>query len=44
MHEFKDFYRLPGIAGAIDGSHIHICKPYVGPEDYFNLKTSGYSI
>jgi hypothetical protein len=24
--------------------HIHIRKPYVGPEDYFYFKTSGYSM
>jgi hypothetical protein len=44
MNEFQEFCGLLGVAGAIDGSHVHIRKPYVGPEDYFYFKTSGYSI
>jgi hypothetical protein len=32
------------VAGAIDGTHIHIRKPYVGPKDYFYFKSSGYTI
>jgi hypothetical protein len=44
MNKFHKFCGLPGVAGAIDGSHMHIRKPYVGPEDYFYFKTSGYNI
>ena len=44
MRDFEEFCRLPVVAGAIDGTHIHIRKPYVGPEDYFYFKTSGYSM
>jgi hypothetical protein len=44
MREFEQFCGLPTVAGAIDGTHIHIRKPYVGPEDYFYFKTSGYSM
>ena len=31
MQDFFDFYGLPGVVGAIDGTHIHICKPFVSP-------------
>jgi hypothetical protein len=44
MSEFHDFCGLLRVAGAIDGTHIHICKPFLGLEDYFFFKTSGYSI
>jgi hypothetical protein len=44
MHDFQLFCGLPAVAGAIDGTHIHIRKPYVGPEDYFYFKSSGYTI
>jgi hypothetical protein len=44
MHDFEEFCGLPVVVGAIDGSHIHIRKPYLGPEDYFYFKSSGYSI
>jgi hypothetical protein len=44
MKDFERFCRLPTVAGTIDGTHIHIRKPYVGPEDYFYFKTSGYSM
>jgi hypothetical protein len=41
MNSFQDFCGLPAVAGTIDGTHIHIRKPYVGPEDYFDFKSSG---
>ena len=44
MHAFHEFCGLLGVVGAIDGTHIHIRKPYVGPEDYFYFKSLGYSI
>jgi hypothetical protein len=44
MRDFQDFCGLPSVAGAIDGTHISIRKPYVGPEDYFNFKSSGDTI
>jgi hypothetical protein len=31
MRDFEDFCGLPAVAGVIDGSHIHIRKPYQGP-------------
>ena len=44
MHDFEEFCELHAVAGAIDGSYIHIRKPYIGPEDCFYFKISGYSI
>lgn len=44
MNEFEEFCSLPGVARAIDGTHMHIRKPYVGLEDYFYFKTSGYNM
>ena len=44
MTAFQEFCGLPAVVGAIDRTHIHIRKPYVGPEDYFYFKTSGYTI
>jgi hypothetical protein len=44
MTDFQEFYGLPDIAGAIDGTHIHIRKPVVSLEDYFYFKSSGYTI
>jgi hypothetical protein len=44
MNDFQEFCGLPAVAGAIDGTHICIRKPYVGPEDYFYFKSSGYTI
>ena len=44
MSDFQEFCGLPGMAGTIDGMHIHIQKPLVVPEDYFNFKSNGYTI
>ena len=44
MHDFQEFCGLPVVAGAIDGTHIYIRKPYVGPEDYFYFKSARYTI
>jgi hypothetical protein len=44
MSKFHDFCGLPRIVGVIDETHIHILKPFLGPEDYFYFKTSNYNI
>jgi hypothetical protein len=44
MNAFQEFCGLPVVVGAIDGTHIYIRKLYVGPEDYFYFKSSGYTI
>jgi hypothetical protein len=44
MNSFQDFCGLSAVAGAIDGTHIHVRKPSLGPEDYFYFKNSGYTI
>ena len=44
MQDFFDFCGLPSVAGAIDGTHIHIRKPFVSPQDYFYFKSGGYTI
>ena len=38
--DFKVLCGLPAASGAIDGTHIHISKPRVGPEDYFLFQNS----
>lgn len=42
--DFLDLCGLPAVAGAIDGTHIHIRKPHVGPEDYYYFKNGSYTI
>ena len=44
MSDFQEFCGLPGVAGAIDGTHILVKKPALAPEDYFYFKRSGYNI
>lgn len=44
MAQFREFSGLPGIVGAIDGTHFHIRKPNDSPEDYFYFKSGGYSM
>ena len=44
QNDFKVLCGLPAVGGAIDGTHIHISKPRVGPEDYFYFKTHGYTL
>lgn len=41
---FKVLCGMPGVVGAINGTHIHIAKPGVGPEDYYYFKSGGYTI
>lgn len=40
----EQYCSLPGIVGAIDGTHFEIRKPSLSPEDYYYFKTSGYSL
>ena len=42
--DFKLMCGLSVVVGAIDGTHISISKPRVGPEDYFYFKTHGYTL
>jgi len=44
MSDFKELCGLPGVIGAIDGTHIGIRKPSRAPEDYYYHKSGGYSI
>lgn len=39
--EIKNFFQkkgFPNVIGAIDGSHIHIDKPSIDPDSYYNRK------
>jgi hypothetical protein len=44
MNDFKHLCGLPAVVSAIDGTHFHIRKPAMSPEDFFNFKTNGYTI
>lgn len=44
MEEFKQYCDLPGVIGAIDGTHFSIAKPTHFAEDFYYFKTNGYSI
>jgi hypothetical protein len=44
MNDFKNLCGLLAVVGAIDGTHFHIKKPHISPEDYFNFKTNSYTI
>ena len=44
MAQFREFSRLPGVVGAIDGTHFHIRKPNDSPEDYFYFKSGGFTM
>jgi hypothetical protein len=44
MADFKDWCGLPGVVGVIDGTHFHIKKPSIGPEDYYYFKSGGFTI
>ena len=44
MVAFKDYCGLPGVIGAIDGTHFSISKPSHFAEDYYYFKSNGYSI
>lgn len=44
LHNFKDWYSLPSIHGAIDCTHVDIKKPPHFSEDYYYYKIVGYSI
>lgn len=42
--KFQELCGLPGVVGAIDGMHVSISKPAVGPADYYYFKSGGYTI
>lgn len=44
MAQFREFSGLPGVVGAIDGTHFPIRKPNTSPEDYFYFKSGGYTM
>ena len=44
MAPFREFSRLPGILGAIDGTYFHIRKPNDNPKDYFYFKSEGFTM
>lgn len=44
MAQFRQFSGLPGVVGAIDGTHFHIRKPNQSPEDYFYFKSGGFTM
>jgi hypothetical protein len=44
QNAFKDLYGLPGVVGAIDGTHIAIRKPRHRAADYYYFKSGGYSL
>ena len=39
---FHELCGLLGVVGAIDGTHVSICKPWYGCVDYFYFKSGGY--
>ena len=41
---FHDLCGLPGVVGAMDGTHVSNCKPRNGSTDYFYFKSSGYTL
>lgn len=44
MGYFREFSGLPGVVGAIDGTHFHIRKPIDSPEDYYYFKSGGFTM
>ena len=42
--KFHDLCGLPGVVGAIDGTHFAISKPSFGAADYYYFKSGGYTI
>ena len=42
--DFENLCGLPGILGAIDGTHFAISKPKLGPSDYYYFKSGGYTM
>ena len=41
---FQQLCGLPGVVGAIDGTHVSISKPKFGPVDYYYFKSGGYTL
>ena len=44
QEKFKYLCGLPGVVGAIDGTHVSISKPRHVPADYFYFKSRGYTL
>lgn len=44
MLDFKSFYGMSSVHGAIDCTHIHNSKLALSLEDYYYFKIGGYSI
>jgi hypothetical protein len=44
MLDFRDWCGLPGVVGAIDGTHFEIKKPTIGLEDHYYFKSGGFSM
>jgi hypothetical protein len=44
MEDFREWCDLPGVVGAINGTHFDIRKPHHLLEDYFYFKSGGYSM
>jgi hypothetical protein len=44
MSDFQDWCGLPGVVGAIAGTHFQIKKPSIGAEDYYYFKSGGFSM
>ena len=44
VDSFNNLCGLPGIMGAIDGTHFSIGKPRYGSSDYFYFKSASYTI
>lgn len=42
--KFSQLCGLPGVVGAIDGMHVAISKPPLGPADYYYFKSGGYTL
>ena len=42
--DFRALCGLPGVLGAIDGTHITISKPRYAPGDYYYFKSGGYTL
>jgi hypothetical protein len=44
MSDFQDWCGMLGVVSAIDGIHVEIKKPSIGPKDYYYFKSGGFSM